>query len=299
MIPGERKCTQHARVGTGLQEFGVLRLVLKGRRVHRIKRKSIVGQCVLVMIALQIMLLSSFVSLTLPTATGHNLLNYGRVQVQSLVAVTPQLWQTRINRALPELNKPVNKLRYDAYTPEAPVAFLLGYVFGFPIATIAVAIFAVSGLVGPLFGVYLFASGGGLDYWNQPGFGYILGMIAASLVVAKITKGPRTSLRQSLGLVAGVITLHLFGIVYVLGCSLGCAFFDAGVGGPNWLPWVFEQIRNLSWYAMPYDAIFGLVLIGLGFPLRSLVGMLTAPDIELKSRADVKAQRQIEEILQY
>jgi biotin transporter BioY len=281
-------------------EFRVLRLVLNGRKVHRIKRKSIVGQCVLVMIALQIMLLSSFVSLSLPTATGHNLLNYGRVQVQTVVALTPPLWQTRINAALPELNnKPTKKLRFDAYTPEAPVAFLLGYVFGFPIATIAVAIFAVAGLVGPLFGVYLFASGGGLDYWNQPGFGYILGMIAASVVVAKITQGPRTSLRQVLGLVAGVITLHLFGIIYILGTSLGLVFFDAGAGGPSWLPWVFEQIRNLSWYAMPYDAVFGLALIGLSFPLRSLVGLLAAPDIELKSRADVKAQRQIEEILQY
>jgi biotin transporter BioY len=276
-----------------------LRLVASGKKIHRIKRKSIAGQCVLVPIALQLMLLGSFVSLRLPTATEHNLLNYGRQQAQWVIAQTPDLWQKRVYQAVPGLAVPIPKLRYDSYAPQIPIALTLAYVFGFPLSTIAIALFVIAGLVGPTFNVFLFASGGGLDYWSQPGFGYLIGMIGATFLVGKITQGPRTSLRQALGLTIGIISIHLVGIFYILGCSLGCAFLDAGVAGPTWLPWVFEQIRNLSWYAMPYDAIFGLVLFGLAFPLRSLVGMLTAPDIELKSRADVKAQRQIEEILQY
>jgi biotin transporter BioY len=279
----------------------VLRLVeaAKTRTVQRIKRKSLVGQCVLVLIALQLFFVGSFVQLRLPTATGHNLLNFARVQAHSVVEQLPETWQNRVYKSLPDLTQPVKKLRYDSYSPQAPAAFFIGYVFGLPVAPLAVLLFLIGGLLGPFFGIYLFASGGGFDYWTQPGFGYLLGMLAATWLVAKITCGPRTSLRQFVGLAAAVITLHLFGIVHLLGCSLSFAFVDGGASGPNWLPWVFEQIRNLSWYPMPYDAIFGLVLIGLGFPFRGLVGMLTAPDIGLKSKADVMAKRQREEILQY
>jgi len=276
-----------------------LPLVLSSKKIKRIKRRSIAGQCALVVIALQIMLLTGFIGLQLPTATGNNLLNSVRVETQSLLVQLPPAWQQKALQLCPELSAPVGKLRFDSYTPQAPVAIFLGYVFGWPVATIAATLFLAAGLVGPLFGVYLFASGGGLDYYAQPGFGYLLGMIFATWVVAKINDGPRTSVRQVGGLAAGVVGLHLVGIAYVLASSLVFAFADSNLNSPSWLPWVFEQIRNLSWYSMPYDAIFGIILIGLGFPIRYLVSVLTAPDIGLKSRADVIAQKRMEEILHY
>lgn len=276
-----------------------LRLVEATRRVQRIKRKSLAGQCVLVLIALQILFLGAFITVELPTATGHNLLNYGHLQAQRLIDYLPSKYQAQVYEAAPELAGSVKKIRYDSYSPEAPIAIFLGYCFGTPIAPLAAALFVLAGLVGPAFGVYLFASGGGFEYYAQPGFGYLLGMILVAFLVGKITEKARTSLRQVAGLAAGVVSLHLVGILYVLGCSLAFAFSEGGAGGPNWQPWVFEQLRNLSWYSLPYDAFFGFVLIGLGFPIRYLVGVLTAPDIGLKSKADVLAQQQIEEILQY
>jgi biotin transporter BioY len=276
-----------------------LRLVVAGRRVQRIKRKSLVGQSVLVLLALQVLFLSSFVTLQLPTGTGNNLLNCVRVGVQHVVGELPPLWQPRVQQLVPELMQPVAGLRWDAYTPQAPTAIFLGYAFGWPIATIAAALYLLSGIVGPLFGYFLFASGGGLDYYLQPGFGYLLGMVAATWATAKISHPARTSLRQGTALLAGLVCIHATGILYVIACSLTLSFADAGGINAEWLPWVFEQIRNLSWYSLPYDAIFGLVLIGLGFPIRYLVAMLTAPDIGLKSRADIKAQQQIEELLHF
>jgi len=276
-----------------------VRLVESGSKVHqRIKRKSLAGQCVLVLIGLQLLFVSSFVAVQLPTATEHNLINWGLLQGQCIVKLLPPLAQERLYKSCPVLAAPVKKLRYDAYTPQAPAAIFIGYVLGYPIATLAAALFLLIGTIGPFFGVYLFASGGGTDYYTQPGFGYLLGIVVATWLVGKITAAEtRTSVRQLAALVAGMISLHAIGLVYVLGCSLFFGLTEGGASGPDWLPWVFEQVRNLSWYPLPYDAIFGLALIGLGFPIRYLVGVLTAPDIGLRSKADILAQQRIEELL--
>ncbi|HMP51291.1 MAG TPA: hypothetical protein PKD05_07015, partial [Candidatus Melainabacteria bacterium] len=42
-------------------------------------------------------------------------------------------------------------------------------------------------------------------------------------------------------------------------------------------PWIFQYIRNLTWYSLPYDVIFAFLLVGLAFPLRWLVKTLTVP----------------------
>lgn len=275
-----------------------MRLVESGVKVQqRIKRKSLAGQCVLLVLGLQILFVSSFVTVELPTATEHNLINFGRQQAQQLISLLPPTVQEKVYKTVPDLALPLKKLRYDTYAPQAPVAIFIGYVLGYPIATIAAALFLLAGIVGPFFGIYLFASGGGADYYTQPGFGYLIGMVVATLLVGKITQHEtRTSARQVAALVCGIVSLHLIGLVYVLGCSLIFGMVEATTG-PDWLPWVFEQARNLSWYPLPYDAIFGLALIGLGFPIRYMVGVLTAPDIGLKSQADIKAQQRMEELL--
>lgn len=274
-----------------------MRLVVADGKVQRIKRKSLAGQGVLLLLALQILFLSSFVGLSLPTATGHNLLNVCRLRAQAVAHLLPAAWQSKLYKSFPELTPPVKQIRTDMYTPQAPVALFLGYAFGNPVAPIAAALFLAIGTIGPAFGIYLFASGGGLDYYSQPGFGYLIGMIAATYVVGRITGESRTSMRQIAALACGTFVLHFVGILYVLGASLIFAFVDGGRSGPEWLPWVFEQIRNLSWYPLPYDAIFGMALIGLGFPVRRIVSVLTAPDISLRSKADIVAQQRIEELL--
>jgi hypothetical protein len=113
--------------------------------------------------------------------------------------------------------------------------------------------------------------------------------------VAKITDEKRTSLRQLGALAGGIVSLHLTGLVYLIGSALLFAVID--ISRPEWVVWVFDQARNLSWYPLPYDFFFSLLLIGAGFPLRFLVGMLTAPDIALKTKHDILVQQRIDEIL--
>jgi biotin transporter BioY len=267
-------------------------------RIPKVRRKSYAGQGVLVLLGLQVFFFSSFIALDLPTATGQNLTRWAQIQARQSLNAVPPMWMEKITKyvSVPDIPIPQKPVRMSLYTPQAPIAIMLGYTLGWPIATISAGIFILIGLIGPYVGLNPFASGGGLDYYCQPGFGYLLGILAATFVVAKITGEKRTSLRQVGALIGGLVTVHSIGLLYLMATALVFSVLEGS--RPDWLPWVFEQARNLSWCALPYDAVFALAFIGLGFPIRYLVEMLTAPDIGLKTQNDRVAQQQIEELLQ-
>jgi biotin transporter BioY len=273
-----------------------MRLVVAGNN-SRVKRKSLAGQCVLVLLGLQLMFLSSFVAVELPTGTGHNLIRAAQHSLLGGIARLPLPWQERINRSYPKLLNETKPIRFSLYMPQVPVSIFLGYVLGRLIAPVAVGLFVLLGLFGPMIGVNPFVGGGGFEYYSQPGFGYLLGMIVGSYVVGWITDERRTSLAQIAALAAGVGSVHMIGLVYLLGSCLVFTLVEGVSSGPVWLPWVFEQARNLTWYPLVYDYLFGFMLIGIGFPFRYLVNMLTAPDVALKSRSDKIVQQHMEELL--
>jgi len=273
-----------------------MRLVVAGR-IPRIKRKSLAGQFVLVLIGLQMMFFTSFVAVELPTGTGQNMLNSGRHTLATAARLMPKQWSEKLKTTHPDWFHETKPIRTMVYTPLAPMAIFLGYILGKPIGPISVFLFLVLGFLGPIFGINPFASGGGLDYYMQPSFGYLLGLIAGSSFVGWITEERRTSFAQVVALLGGLTSVHLIGLAYLLGSCLVLTIVQGVNNGPLWLPWVFEEARNLSWYPLPYDALFSIILIGMGFPFRYLVNLLTAPDLALKSRGDRVVQQQMEELL--
>ena len=273
-----------------------MRLVVAGR-IPRIKRKSLAGQFVLVLIGLQMMFLTSFLAFDLPTGTGQNLLNTGRHTLAIALKLAPKQTQEKLKASHPDWFHQTKPLRTTVYTPLVPMAIFLGYVLGKPIGPISVLLFLLLGFLGPLFGINPFAGGGGLDYYMQPSFGYLLGLVAGSSFVGWITDERRTSFAQLVGLIGGVTSVHLIGLAYLLGSCLVLTIVQGVNNGPLWLPWVFEEARNLSWYPLPYDVLCSFILIGLGFPFRYLVNLLTAPDLALKSRSDRIVQQHMEELL--
>ena len=133
--------------------------------------------------------------------------------------------------------------------------------------------------------MYVFAAGSGLKYYLQPGFGYLLGMVGATALVGWLGRGERKSLNQLLSLFAGILCIHGIGLAYLLGICLFGAVNEATGQQLFWSAWMFEEARNLSWYAIPYDLLFSLTLIGISFPFRWLITILTAPDIGLPADA--------------
>lgn len=254
-----------------------------GGQVHRIKRKSMVGRVILVCLGIEFLFFAAFTAFDLPTATAHNLNSFIVSRAKIVICYLPEKVQETIGKAVPKLVQPTAAVRYTLYVPEAPAALFIGYTLGWPIATIAAGIFFVIGLFGPLIHVHPFAGGGGTDYYMQPGFGYLVGMVISTCLVGLITSDRRTSLSQIFGVAAGLFTIHFIGLAYMLGLCLFFTVFEEMHGYPIWSQWVFEQARNLTWYSLPYDILFALVAIGISFPLRWLANILVAPDIGFRS----------------
>ncbi len=264
----------------------------KDNIVRRLKRNSLVAQIILVLLGIEILFLTSFTALSLPTATPRNVGCYFSEKLFKLYSRLPQKWQSRL---APELSARTGLLhtsplqdshkaiRYSLYVPQAPATIFLGYVLGWPLALITVCCYILLGLLGPIFRIYPLAAGTGLNYYWQPGFGYLLGMIIAACCVAYFSRGERTSLKQLISLFLGLLCVHGIGLTYLLGICLFGAVNDPVGSQLTWSTWVFQEVRNLSWYALPYDFIFSLALIGVGFPFRWLVSILIAPDIGLNN----------------
>lgn len=231
----------------------------------------------------------------LPTATHRNLARFTNLTIQRSIAYLPAGWQEEILLHYPVLRERVPEVRYSPYVPVAPACIFVGYVLGLPLGFIATALFTVVGLVGPYIGFMPLAAGGGLEYYRQPTFGYLLGLILAAWFAGRITLSANNSLRQIVVVLGGLLILHMVGLLYLVGSSLGVLVFEGEAAYLRWQPWLGETIRNLSWYALPYDALFSLALIGIGFPFRWLTGVLIAPDIAMrpKPRWDGKLEEQV------
>jgi biotin transporter BioY len=252
-------------------------------RVHRIKRNSLIAQLILLAMAIELFLFASFTGLNLPTATAHNLKNSLVVRMQILANHLPTRLAEKVLGAYPRLREPTKEVRYSVYVPEVPTAIFVGYVLAWPLGMIASIIFLGFGLIGPYFNFHFFSAGGGPEYYLQPTFGYLLGMVLATCVVSLLVAERRTSLNQSLSLLLGLFSVHFVGLTYMLALCLLFAIFDDSRVSPSWAPWLFEQARNLTWYSLPYDFLFGLIAVGLGYPVKWLATTLVAPDIGVKS----------------
>ncbi|MBA3856289.1 MAG: hypothetical protein C0507_05205 [Cyanobacteria bacterium PR.3.49] len=254
---------------------------------RRAVRKSIIGQVILVMLGIELLFASTFTSLEIPVPTGKNLAASVQKDAATIQARIPERVKEKVAQyapslRFPQMSMPDQQIRYSIYTPQTPVALFVGYTLGWPIATISCATFVVMGLLGPLFNFHPFAGGGGLNYYLEPGFGYLLGMIAATWAVGYITRQSRTSLSQALAVLAGLACVHVVGLAYLLGTCVVLAVIDGNGAQPGWQQWLYQEFRNLSWYQLPYDALFGVLAVGAGFPLRWLSGRLTAPDISAR-----------------
>lgn len=271
-------------------------------QTRRPVRKSIVGQIILVMLGIELLFTATFTCLEVPVPTGKNIRASIDREVAVIQASIPEQVKEKIAKYIPAINnipqvQAPAEIRYSIYTPQTPVAIFVGYTLGWPIGTIACASFLLLGLFGPIFNFHPFASGGGVNYYLEPGFGYLLGMIAATWAVGYITRNARTSLNQALAVVAGLACVHVVGLAYLLGTCVVLAVIE-GIGvQPGWQQWLFQEFRNLSWYQLPYDALFGVLAVGAGFPLRWLSGRLIAPDIG--ARKDSVKQREYKDMLEY
>jgi biotin transport system substrate-specific component len=102
-------------------------------------------------------------------------------------------------------------------TYQIGAVLLIGCLGGKQSATLAQIAYLVLGLSG----CQVFSQGGGLNYWHEPTFGYLLGFIPAAWICGYLAFRKPASLENlAVSSVAGLGIVHLFGLIYLLGLSL-------------------------------------------------------------------------------
>lgn len=144
------------------------------------------------------------------------------------------------------------------YIPQVPIVLFIGALLGPRIGLLSALIYLAAGLAG----FPVFASGGGLDYYKQPGFGYILGYFVAIYLTGSILRAKASVYSILRAGIIGILAVHLVGIIYLLASIL--MFKNSLYSVMNW-------ILALSGIQIPYDIIIGFIAISLARPIRGLL----------------------------
>ncbi len=111
----------------------------------------------------------------------------------------------------------------------------------------------------------VFNDGGGLDYLHKPAFGYLLAFIPGSWVCGQLAF-KHTARLEYLGLscLCGLITIHLFGIIYL---GLFQLINWSQLGSFK----LIEMIADYSFYAFPSQLILACGAASIAFVIRRVM----------------------------
>ncbi|MCR5262128.1 MAG: biotin transporter BioY [Candidatus Gastranaerophilales bacterium] len=149
------------------------------------------------------------------------------------------------------------------YIPQIPMILFTSSLLGGACGMTSVFFYIVIGL---LF-LPVFALGGGFDYILQPGFGYILAFLPASLFAGLYVEKNYTVLKLLKTSFFAVLIIHLLGFIYMLLVSF--LMHDKIPHIMDWL--LFESLTRAV-----FDFIFGFLFMWLGKFLKRFIWILTS-----------------------
>ena len=91
------------------------------------------------------------------------------------------------------------------------IVLLLPMVFGIRVSFLGILLYIILGL----FGLPIFANGGGLSYVLQPTFGYIVGYLFSAIFTGFVSKKFKGFLGNFIGGLAGLFVIYIIGVSYL------------------------------------------------------------------------------------
>lgn len=143
------------------------------------------------------------------------------------------------------------------YIPQIPVVFFIVALMGRKFGLLAILMYIFLGLIFPIF-----ALGGGISYFFEYGFGYILAFLPAIFFAGTLLKGKTDILRIFLISFIGVLIIHVLGILYM--------FFIATLRHAP-MDLVTSWILSQSGIQVFYDIFFTMLGIFAGRQMRKLL----------------------------
>ncbi len=102
-------------------------------------------------------------------------------------------------------------------TLQVGAVLLVGCLGGKNAAALSQIVYLILGLSG----LQVFSYGGGLDYWQQPTFGYLLGFLPGTWVCGYLAfRQPQKLELLAISCLGGLMVIHATGILYLGGLSL-------------------------------------------------------------------------------
>ena len=143
------------------------------------------------------------------------------------------------------------------YIPQIPMIFFIVALLGRKFGILAICGYILLGMFFPIF-----ALGGGITYFFEYGFGYILAYIPAIFFTGTLLKVKTDFLRIILMAALGVLAIHVLGVLYMLFvATLRHAPMDL----------VTSWISSQSGIQVFYDIFFTVVGIYFGRWMRRLI----------------------------
>lgn len=144
------------------------------------------------------------------------------------------------------------------YIPQIPVILFIAGLFGVKFGLISVLIYILVGL----FGIPVFAGGGGLSYVKEFNFGYILAYIPTLCLACKIIDNNITFKKALQAAFLSVLLIHLIGIIYMV-------FIVFITKTP--FNYITEFLCTRGGLNLLYDFIFGTLAILVAKPINKLM----------------------------
>ncbi|NJL82305.1 MAG: biotin transporter BioY [Chloroflexaceae bacterium] len=133
-------------------------------------------------------------------------------------------------------------------TSQIGAVLLTGCIAGRNAGAVSQVAYVILGL----FWLPIFAQGGGLDYFREPSFGYLLGFIPGAWLSGWLAFRQRPKLEWlALSALAGLLAIHLCGIVYLAGASWLEVAPEMGLSSDN----LWELLRVYSSEPIPGQII--------------------------------------------
>lgn len=177
------------------------------------------------------------------------ILNFAIVLAAVLMIICSTFVNLEVRHFIIPSNLFSGKVRYSDFVycfyliPQIPVVMFVCSVLGRRMALTAVLLYIFIGL----FFAPVFALGGGLKYIFQYGFGYILAFVPAVVISGKLLN--KYSFFDMLkAVLAGVFTIHLIGILYMMVIALikhsGFLFVGDWIGAQSGLKVLYDLVLS-------------------------------------------------------
>lgn len=143
-------------------------------------------------------------------------------------------------------------------TLQVGVVLLIGCVGGKNAATLSQIAYLALGLSG----AQVFAQGGGLGYWQEPTFGYLLGFLPAAWLCGYVAfRQPRRFDSIVLSCIIGLLVIHLLGLIY-----LSCLALFGLLSGGWW-----SAVMQYSFTPLPGQLLMVCAVSLVAFIFRRLL----------------------------